>query len=631
MKKIVFCLSTSLLYALPALAQRDSVLSVEIKEVVVTGERSNTYSIGSKTEKPDPVLKFFNQGQSLATLLDASSGMAIRSYGPGILATASLRGGSAQQTTLSWNGLTLNSPVNGQFDLNLIPSFLFGDVSLTPGLMGSLQGSGTIGGGINLSNNAPSQNGVAIKFFQSFGSFKNQQTGLNFQFKRNRFSSSSIVFYANGKNDFAFNNYAEPGNPKMRLQHAQSKSLNALQEFFYSTKSGANIKLGWWGNFASRQIPPTMLMAGSDAYQNDQTQKAFISIEKQRRLLHLKGKILYQYDYLKYNDSTQNQNSVSKSQMLTIDLEGRVKLGSNGYGSFGLIQINAGANSDGYQQYVSRSQSALWLSYLQNLPALKTNISASLRQELVAGTLIPIIAGIGTKTQLTKRIQLLSQWSRVYRIPTLNDLYWFPGGNLDIKAEYGYAGEVTLGYKLGNIRYFFEINGTAYSRIINRWIQWQPLSTQVWIPINIGKVRSQGIELRIKTNIVTGNNSRVGLQANADLCSSKNIDPNDINYDKQLMYVPLSKYAATLSFAIFNSSIYLGSIVVGERFTNSDNSAYLPYYYLINAGVSQEFKFRGRSGIIFFKINNITNTYYETIVWRPMPPRNFEIGIQIKI
>jgi iron complex outermembrane receptor protein len=97
------------------------------------------------------------------------------------------------------------------------------------------------------------------------------------------------------------------------------------------------------------------------------------------------------------------------------------------------------------------------------------------------------------------------------------------------------------------------------------------------------------------------------------------------------MYVPSVKYSSNVSFTLYHTTVYLGAILVGERFTNTDNSEYLPSYYLINGGISHELRVRHTTGILFLKLNNFSNTAYETIVWRPMPPRNYEAGFQIQL
>lgn len=54
--------------------------------------------------------------ENLAQLLQENSTVFIKSYGSGSLASVSFRGTGAGHTRVLWNGVSLNSPMNGQID-----------------------------------------------------------------------------------------------------------------------------------------------------------------------------------------------------------------------------------------------------------------------------------------------------------------------------------------------------------------------------------------------------------------------------------------------------------------------------------------------------------------------------------
>ena len=82
---------------------------------------------------------------------------------------------------------------------------------------------------------------------------------------------------------------------------------------------------------------------------------------------------------------------------------------------------------------------------------------------------------------------------KVYRFPTINDLYWSPGGNENLNPENGYSTDLGLLWTkdLSNTQLYFE--PTIYSRWIDNWIIWQPTGTY-WSPMNVKKVWNRGIE-----------------------------------------------------------------------------------------------------------------------------------------
>ena len=61
---------------------------------------------------------------SLSDLLSENTSVFIKNHGRGALATASFRGTAASHTQVSWNGISINSPMAGMVDFSLIPVYL---------------------------------------------------------------------------------------------------------------------------------------------------------------------------------------------------------------------------------------------------------------------------------------------------------------------------------------------------------------------------------------------------------------------------------------------------------------------------------------------------------------------------
>jgi len=611
---------------LPVLAQTDSVMKKNLREISINAERSDLFNFGLNTDKPDSLLKHFVNSQNLGSLLDISSGIVIRSYGPGCLASTSLRGGTAQQTSLNWNGLTINSPVNGLNDLNLIPNFLFGNINVVPGLAGSIQGSSSIGGGINLSDNLLINKGVSGQALQSVGSFGNFTNGFKFNYSQKNWKSSTAWIYNQALNNFPFINRAEFGQPKQILENALGKTFSILHQSNLNTARMGSFKIWYWGSAAKREIPSTMLTYNSKAFQDDQSHKGMLQWSYQLKNLGLKYRSLWQNDYLVYDDSASYLRSVSTSNLFVNDAEVRINFNHLDVLSFGVLQTNSFAQATNYTSTAVRNQTAFWSTYQISILKLKSIFTINFREEWLGDHRLPIIPGFGFRTKLNKSIEIYGQLSRVYRIPTLNDLYWNPGGNLLLKPETGWAEELSFRYNLKT----FDISLTGFSRIISNWILWQPINAQIWSPINIGQVKSQGIELR--SNLILKLNSKIvskfGMQAN--YTESFNDEKSDANYGKQLIYIPLNKVSGTAGISYLNSSFLVSALFVGKRYSSSDNEDIMQSYGLLNLALSQSFSIKKTKGDLFFKANNVLNKMYEAIIWRPMPGFNVELGVNYK-
>lgn len=619
---------------LPATAQKDTLWEKNLKEITITADRLELYTLGNRIDKPDSFLQRLFKSSPISSLLDASSGLVIRSYGPGILATSSLRGGNAQQTAMTWNGLSINSPVNGLSDLNLVPSFLFDGVSVLPGLAGSLQGSGAIGGGINLNNYALKNEGFSAELMQTFGSFGTYTGGLKLNYSKNKWSHTVKGFYSKTTNNYSFMNRAEAGNPKDNLTNAEGENYSVLHQTSYQSQKAGNFKINYWGTFANRQIPPTLLMESSTANQLDNIQKTMLQWDKSLKKISLKFHSLFQNDYLKYTEKALDINSISKSIFITNDAELRLKSLKNSTSSIGVVHsftkakvANVLSTGTTTLNNSERYQLAFWASHFHHFVKLKTSISASLRQELVDTKFLPLIPALGFKTHLHKNLDIYGQTSKVYRIPTLNDLNWIPGGNPELKPESGWANELSAEFNKKNKRTYFTTSITGYSRLITNWIQWQPVSSQIWSPVNIGKVNSRGLELRstLKISITNKIYSKAGL--NFDYTKSENVDASNPNYHKQLLYIPYFKSSGFIAFGVKNTVLLMQGVWVGKRYTGSDNLDSIPHYGLLNLALNHNFTLKKTNNNAFLRVNNILNKSYEAIVWRPMPGINFEFGI----
>jgi len=129
---------------------------IHLDETEVAAPRYRTFSAGHSILQADSTALARYSQNGLDHLLSRQTGIFIKNYGPGILATSSLRGGSAGQTALVWNGFSLQSPATGQTDLALIPVFFTDDAGVQYGGGSALWGSGSMGGAIHLNNNRPS-------------------------------------------------------------------------------------------------------------------------------------------------------------------------------------------------------------------------------------------------------------------------------------------------------------------------------------------------------------------------------------------------------------------------------------------------------------------------------------------
>lgn len=132
--------------------------------------------------------------------------------------------------------------------------------------------------------------------------------------------------------------------------------------------------------------------------------------------------------------------------------------------------------------------------------------------------------------------------ARNYRYPSLNDLYFKPGGNDSLKTEKGYTYEGGMEFRVKEGVFDFGGEVTVYNSHIRDWIVWLPTFKGFWTPLNVKKVHSYGVELRGDLSVKLGR--LWALNLNAFWAKTRSInwgDPKewyDQSIGKQLVYVP---------------------------------------------------------------------------------------------
>src|SRR5690606_21449580 len=91
----------------------------------------------------------------------------------------------------------------------------------------------------------------------------------------------------------------------------------------------------------------------------------------------------------------------------------------------------------------------------------------------------------------TEFYQLKVNSSKNYRIPTFNDLYWQPGGNLNLKPETSYQFDINNNFKYKSATF----NISTYYTSITNMIRWVPTNAGFWEANNVDEVTIYGADI----------------------------------------------------------------------------------------------------------------------------------------
>lgn len=615
-------------------AQTISVDTNQLKSVEVSSSRSNKFSSGNKTEILDSTILSRYSSNNLADLLANQSQIFIKSYGLGSLATTSFRGAGSGHTAVLWNGFNLQSPMNGQLDVALVPVHFLSDVKLQYGGSGALWGSGAVGGTIQLNNTALFNKGITVNAVSSFGSFSDNQQQAGVELSTKRVVSSYKWFTHSAKNDFPFINTAQYGKPEQKQSNAELEEYGFFQENYFYINKYQKLNTRLWHQFNNRNIPPSMTQNKNTANQKDEFWRATTEWQRTGEKLTLLARLAYFDENLIFLDPTISLNSQSHTKVTIVEGESRFSITK-------LDLVNIGINNTFskafFQDYIInpyQNRFALFANYKIHTPKNKWNFVLSARQEFIENKTIPLVVSAGFEGTLLKYFFIKANAAQHYRIPTFNDLY-FQGqggkGNPVLKPEIGWSEEGSLIHKYRYMNTSWELAATAFNRNIDNWILWIPVSSSVWSPKNIMEVWSRGVEYKLDFRYITGRfNIQLSGMYNYILSTNeKAATPTDVSLNKQLIYVPIQNSQGEISILYKGFSICYHQMYTGYRYTTSDNEEYLEPYSVGNVTVSEVFSISYIKMKLFFNINNIWNKTYQVMAYRAMPLINYQFGLTL--
>ena len=335
-----------------------------------------------------------------------------------------------------------------------------------------------------------------------------------------------------------------------------------------------------------------------------------------------------------YSESRQNSllNNISFDFTPIGDLTVRTSLDLNYHD----VQTQDTVSKTGYDQ--DRQYLSVLLALNKGF-ANRLNLNLMIRQDWIDFSIVPITPYFGFDFRMIKGKDLIFKGNiaRNYHYPTLNDLFWQPGGNPDLKPEDGLSYEFGLEYDIQGNKHGIKTELTVFRSDITDWIIWIPTNRGYWEPRNIERVLSRGIEFSMGFQ---GTFGRLGYRvagAYAYTRSTNYGDPltwGDESYGKQLVYTPLHSGNLLVNLNLKGFYITYQHNSYSERYTTSSNDItrrdWLYPYFMNDITLGKEFRANKVAINAELRIYNLFDETYHSVLYRPMPGRNYLLAIMIK-
>jgi iron complex outermembrane receptor protein len=274
-------------------------------------------------------------------------------------------------------------------------------------------------------------------------------------------------------------------------------------------------------------------------------------------------------------------------------------------------------------------------------PVERLGLSLVLRKEMFGDEWAPVIPAFFADYMLSKRGNIIVKGSvsRNFRFPTLNDLYFQPGGNPNLKKESGFTYDLGAEFSVGSERNY-SLRGEAswFSSRIDDWIAWLPTVKGFHTPVNIGRVHACGVELTGVLDMLLGGDWRLDLNGNFSWTPSIDlgdpISPDDVSYGKQLPYIPKFSSSAAGRLTFRTWSFDYKWCWYSERFTTTSNTldtkiGRVQPYYMSDVSIEKQFEMNWADLSVKCAVRNLFDEEYESVLSHPMPGINFEVFVGI--
>jgi iron complex outermembrane receptor protein len=541
---------------------------------------------------------------NLSEVLFKNSPFQIREYGRGMMSGISIRGSAPSHVQVLWHGIPLNSPLNGQTDLNTVSGALFQNISIIKGGTSVMFGSGAMAGSLIIKNPLNFTGKLDGAIIYSGGQFGN-------------INPVGTFFISNKKHAL-----------KIGLYYRDDKNLYTIEKKNYTNRNAEIFKNDYTLDYAFRHKNHTIDFHIYNSY-TDRNLPGTLTTVSHAKLVDFNYRYALNYHYHK-GDFVFNVNTARLSEHYRyyhdktqgISGEGSaftyvVKSGITYFTDYDIIFFGEAGIQKVSGKTKNFNEQSLWKNHLLSGLRFFYNshrLTAGLRKNIFGGYRLPLADFVQWKWRISKKYTIQLGTSKNYRIPTFNDLFWEPGGNPGLHPETAREWEFTQ--ILSGKKLLIQLD--IFHKHTKNLIKWRPTDNGFWSPVNIESVTAKGVELSALNNITVNHlkfHIKSGIQYHSVI--------NDAT-GKQLVYTPEITGFINTSAKYKSISVHYGFRYQDHYYTDPQHHSIVYGHWLHNIGLEYRFEnlFAG------IEINNLFNQYYVLMPSRPMPGR--EITWKIK-
>ncbi len=555
---------------------------------------------------------------SLADALQARAPLHVRRYGPSGLASVTIRGASASQALVLLDGQRLTDPALGQTDLSLLPAALLESVEVLSGPASGLYGSDAVGGVIAMHTPRSSR---AVTEAGPWGA--RTVSGVA-SMASGRLRTTAAADWGEATDDYTFRDQSRIEQPRVARQGWGSR--RAAGYLSVSAADGARrAGVSVWAADAERGLGGTEAVG---ARQWDRRVRVGATAARDLAGTRVQADGHVQRTSLRYAapfpaDRADAIDDTGRTTTAALDLRARREIAGGAW----TASLSGGAGRALHPNLPDAATDRFaGLAVAGTQPLGRVTLFPAVRADLYAPSggarRLALAPQLGLNADLGG-VRLKASAARAFRMPTLNDRYWQPGGNPDLRPETAWSAD--LGAVVGTAA--GQAEATVFATTARDQIVWSPTAAGYWAPRNVARTRSLGLEASAQAVRPVRLARWAGL-ATAGLVATVT-EARDLDTGQPLRYVPRWAVKAWGGLDLGAVRIDLGARWTGARYTTASASLALPPHLVVDGQASVGRRLAALDVRLAVAAENLTGLQYEVIRSYPMPPRHARLRLTL--
>lgn len=633
----MFRLLSILLFTLPAgAAAQVPDTTIALPEVEVEADRTaqaSATTAGRVTTLDGAVLDGV-QARTVADVLAARTGLFVKRYGSGGLATLAQRGLGSAHTLLLLDGLRVADPQTGQMDLSLLPTVLLDRVEVAYGAASTLHGADGLGGAVHLHTLEAGGPG-RLRISAGAGAYGERRLGGVLAGGRGRLGA--VVAAEVSRADGAFPYRNEVLFPPQNTRRAGAdRALSTLFGRAVYRPEGQQLAVGAWLNRTERGLPGPANASPADARQWDRYLRLWARYE--RRLPHgtFALKTMTQRTVLRYANPAAGTDETARPRSFEVDVRLRLAVTPRWLVGGGLtVGHDAAALRGGVRQarYGAVVHATGELGRLLVYPTLRLD---HVRVEGRATWAVSPRLGLNAQPMAWPGLRLKASLGRAFRTPTFNERFWQPGGNPSLRPERGWSADAGLHVQAGGAARRGAMEISFFAAWLRDQIVWTPgfvdPSVLVWQPANLQRVVTRGVELSLDGQQRLGGALIVegGLAYTFTDARDRSARAT-ASFGQPLRYVPRQQLKLFAGLVWGALRLDASGRLVGPRPLTSDGTMHVAAYRVFDVEAAYR-RAIGRVGMaLAVAVENVFDHTYTIVRFYPMPPRHARVRLTLDL